>query len=105
MDIFNKKLIKAMAFEKAVIEVLKKDNPKIKENFSAYEKADGKNQYDAVISNTLNLDCFDMDSIYAERIAIEIKAGFSPKEILRRFIPQNDSMSFRARHGIYQCRF
>lgn len=90
MDFFNEKLIKAMAFEKAVIEVLKKDNPKIKENFSAYEKADGKtrlhHQYDAVIFNTLNLDCFNMDSIYAERIAIEIKAGSSPREILRRFV-------------------
>ena len=33
MDIFNnEKLIKAMAFEKAVIEVLKKDNPQLKES-------------------------------------------------------------------------
>lgn len=91
MDIFNnEKLIKAMAFEKAVIEVLKKDNPQLKENYSSYEKIDGKtrlyHQYDAVIFNTLKLDCFNMNNIYAERIAIEIKAGSTPKEILRRFV-------------------
>lgn len=91
MDIFNnEKLIKAMAFEKAVIEVLKKDNPQLKENYSSYGKFDGKtrlyHQYDAVIFNTLKLDCFNMDNIYAERIAIEIKAGSTPREILRRFV-------------------
>lgn len=91
MDIFNnEKLIKAMAFEKAVIEVLKKDNPQLKENYSSYEKIDGKtrlyHQYDAVIFNTLKLDCFNMNNIYAERIAIEIKAGSTPREILRRFV-------------------
>ena len=91
MDIFNnEKLIKAMAFKKAVVEVLKKDNPQLKENYSSYEKFDGKtrlyHQYDAVIFNTLKLDCFNMDNIYAERIAIEIKAGSTPREILRRFV-------------------
>ena len=91
MDIFNnEKLIKAMAFEKAVIEVLKKDNPQLKENYSSYEKFDGKtrlyHQYNAVIFNTLKLNCFNMDNIYAERIAIEIKAGATPREILRRFV-------------------
>lgn len=40
-----KKLIKAIAFEKAVIEVLKKDNPQLKENFSAYEKFDRKTNF------------------------------------------------------------
>lgn len=91
MDLFNnEKLIKAMAFEKAVIEVLKRDNPQLKENYSSYKKIDGKthlyHKYDAVIFNTLKLECFNMDNIYAERIAIDIKAEPTPREILRRFV-------------------
>lgn len=96
MNIFNnEKLIKAMAFEKAVIEVLKKDNPQLKENYISYGKFDTQtrryHQYDAVIFNTLNLECFNMDNIYAKRIAIEIKAGSTPKEILHRFVIREEN--------------
>lgn len=86
----NEKIVKAIAFEKAVIEILKKENPQIQEGFGIYEEIDGKirryHQYDAVISNVLNLSCFKMERIHANKIAIEIKAGQPPREFLRRFI-------------------
>ena len=86
----NEKIVKAIAFEKAVIELLKKENPQIQEGFGTYEDVDGKirrfHQYDAVISNRLNLSCFKMERIHANKIAIEIKAGQPPRENLRRFI-------------------
>ena len=73
----NEKIIKAMAFEKAILEVLKKDNPKLIANYGDYNKFDNRfqtyQQYDAVIANTLNLQCFERENIHAERIVIEIK--------------------------------
>ena len=69
---------------------MKKENPQIQEGFGTHEDVDGKirryHQYDAVISNRLNLSCFKMERFHANKIAIEIKAGQPPREILRRFI-------------------
>lgn len=90
MDIFNnEKLIKAMAFEKAVIEVLKKDNPQLKENYSPYEKFDGKtrlyHQYDAVIFNTLKLKCrYDMQRIVKN--ILQLEHPLSEEWLLKRIV-------------------
>ncbi len=91
----NEKIIKAMAFEKAILEVLKKDNPKLIANYGDYNKFDNRfqayQQYDAVISNMLNLQCLGKESIHAERIVVEIKAGHPPREILRRFVARSEN--------------
>ncbi len=91
----NEKIIKAMAFEKAILEVLKKDNPKLISNFGTYDIMDNRicryYQYDAVVSNMLNLECFNKENIYANKIVLEIKSGRSPIEIFRRFIARAEN--------------
>ena len=85
----NGTIIKALAFEKAVLEILKRDNPNIKESYYEYEEISGvkrRYQYDAVINDRLSLESFGKESIYAEKIVVEIKAGRVPIEIFRRFI-------------------
>ena len=53
----NEKIIRAMAFEKAILEVLKKDNPKLIANYGDYNKLDSRfqtyQQYDAMIAPNL----------------------------------------------------
>ena len=81
--------VKSLAFEKAVLEVLKRDNPELLENYYEEEQMDGikrRYQYDAVISKMLNLRVFGQESIYANRIAIEIKYSFPSFERIRYFI-------------------
>lgn len=40
----NEKIIKAMAFEKAILEVLKKDSPKLIANYGGYNTLDNRFQ-------------------------------------------------------------
>lgn len=87
----NDRLIKGIAFEKAVIEVLKEDNKflvtdydlhDVKYKFSQYNDYDkmrinefrhNQNRFDAYASNVLNLSCFEMGVIRSKRIFILIK--------------------------------
>lgn len=88
-DLYNGKMIKGLAFEKAVLEILRRNNPTIKDNYCEESFDSGFSQryhYDAVINNVLNLFAFDKGMIKGNRIAIEIKAGHTPIENLRRFV-------------------
>lgn len=105
--------VKSLAFEKAVLEVLKRDNPELLENYYEEEQINGikrRYQYDAVISKMLNLRVFGQESIYANRIAIEIKYSFPSFERIRYFIScaenKFDTIVFiiaaKNRNGIYK---
>ena len=84
----NSKLIKAIAFEKAVLEILKQDNPKLNEYYQYTNDHKNFNRFpfDGVVSDRLNLSAFEKNDIIAQRIVIEIKAGRPSIEILRRFV-------------------
>ena len=94
----NNKIIKALAFEKAVQEILKQDNPDLQENcyFSEdYIKQDkyiSQHQYDAVVKNKLILRSFGKESIYAERIVVEIKSARPMLEVLHRFVRRTENI-------------
>lgn len=89
-NINNEIIVKAMAFEKAILEILKKDNPSLIENYRGsniiYNGIQRYYQYDAFVPNVPNLECFCRERVYAERIAIEIKAGNPSSGILRHFV-------------------
>ena len=94
----NSKIIKDLAFEKAVQEILKQDNPDLQENcyFSEdYIKQDkyiSQHQYDAVVKNKLILRSFGKESIYAERIVVEIKSARPMLEVLHRFVRRTENI-------------
>ncbi len=93
-NLANSAIVKAIAFEKAVLEILKKENPEIKLNY--WDKTQKGNyidryQYDAVISGALHLSSFKKESIYAEKIVIEIKVGRQQIESLRRFVSRAEN--------------
>ena len=69
------RLIKGIAFEKVVIKVLQLDNQNLRteyiEKFNDYKIR----RYDAFIEKSIKLNQFNMDTIYANKIYIEIKYG------------------------------
>lgn len=83
----NNRMIRALAFEKAVLEILKKDNPSLNENYieKHNEYRLSSFQYDAVSFGSLNLQSFEMETIFAEKIVIEIKAGTPSIDVFSRF--------------------
>ncbi|MBQ6468257.1 MAG: SIR2 family protein [Clostridia bacterium] len=83
----NNIMIKALAFEKAILEILKNDNPSLNENYSEKhnEKCLNHIQYDAVSFGALYLQSFEVETIFADKIVIEIKAGTPRIEIISRF--------------------
>ena len=86
--------VKALAFEKAVLEVLKKDNPELLENYYEEEQINGikhRYEYDAVIFERLNLHVFGQEIIYANKIAIEIKYGFPSSDQIKRFVSRAEN--------------
>lgn len=109
----KKDLIKALAFEKAVVEVLKRDNPKLLENYYEEEQKNGINrlyEYDAFISEMLDLSVFGQESVYANKIVIEIKYRFPSPNQISRFISRVEKkfdaivfiIATKNRDGIYQ---
>lgn len=95
-DVNNSNIIKALAFEKAVTEILKRDNPNLQENcyyIDDYIKQDyiGRHQYDAVAKHKLVLQSFGKENIYAERIVIEIKSARPPIETFQRFVKKTEN--------------
>ena len=83
----NNRMIRALAFEKAILEILKKDNPSLNENYieKHNEYRLSQFQYDAVSYGSLNLHSFEMETIYAGKIVIEIKAVTQLVDIISRF--------------------
>lgn len=87
----NERIVKGIAFEKAIIEVLKSVNPKLVCDsilpFYSNEKNDEKIRfrYDGYIVEKLNLSCFGMEDIYADRIIIEIKSGKIQKDTINEW--------------------
>lgn len=64
--------------KKAVIEILKLNNPRLEENYYEREtigRIERNFQYDAVAFDVLNLTAFNRESIYARKIVIEVKYG------------------------------
>ena len=94
----NSKIIKALAFEKAVIKILKQDNPDMQENcyysedYIKQDKYIRQHQYDAVVKNKLVLRSFGKESIYAKRIVVEIKSARPPIDVLHSFVCKNESI-------------
>lgn len=68
-------LIKAIAFEKVILKLLQLDNKNLRtayiEKFNNFKKW----EYDAFIEKSINLNQFNMDTVYANKIYIEIKYG------------------------------
>lgn len=91
MSINNDKIIKALAFEKIVIELLKRDNPTLNEDYSEKTIDNSYRYYDAVLFSSINLQAFGLETINANRIVVEIKAGRPPIDILRRFISKEET--------------
>ena len=83
----NNRMIKALAFEKAILEILKNDNPYLNENYTEkhFEYHPNHFHYDAVSFGSLNLQSFEMETIFAEKIVIEIKAGTPSIDVFSRF--------------------
>lgn len=86
------KMIKALAFEKIVFELLKQDNPTINENYSEKSIDNQYRHYNAVSFGSINLQSFGLETIYANRIVVEIKAGRPSIDILRRFVSKEESI-------------
>lgn len=79
----NDKMIRALAFEKVVLEVLKKYNPNLKEN---YIKENNLKKcvhlYDGFIENKLDLREFGCGIVRANEIIIEIKLKCPANEVI-----------------------
>lgn len=84
----NEKIIKGLAFEKAVIKVLMLDNPELLTEYpytipncdisyhnDMLDFRTRKIRFDAFAKGKLNLSCFGKGIVRAENIAVEIKAG------------------------------
>ena len=93
----NDEMIRALAFEKVVLEVLKKYNPNLKENYYDYDnicrnyiKENNVKKcvhlYDGFIENELDLNEFDCGIVRANEIIIEIKLKCPANEVIERFI-------------------
>ena len=82
----HEKIVEAVALEKVVLNVLKKENPGLMENYWEVGEGGRRAQYDAIVSEMLNLSAFGKESIHADKIVVEIKAGRAPTPVLRSFI-------------------
>lgn len=71
----NSKILEGLAFEKAIMEILKTDNPDFQHNLIEKNYYKFNAFYDAVFYEQLNLQSFGLETIYGNRIVVEIKAG------------------------------
>lgn len=91
MDSDNNKIIKGFAFEKAILEILKKKNSFLKD----YELSVKKNQhyiYDAIFFDKLDLSDFGLQTIQAKKIVVEFKSGRVTKYFVDSFLKRTEGL-------------
>ncbi|MDY4787816.1 MAG: SIR2 family protein [Bacilli bacterium] len=105
MNVVNSKLIKSLAFEKIVIEVIRLKNPHIQNNcyyaggdinldkeIEYFNRYGSRFQYDIIARNQLDLSAFGKEIIKAPKIVVEIKADRSPIDTLLRFVERAEKL-------------
>ncbi len=92
-------MLKELAYEKAIMEILKTDNPNLEEFYTINERIDNYTRkviYDAFIPDRLILNAFDKDIIIAHRIVIEIKTGRVSDNYCQYFVNRAKENGFDA---------
>lgn len=87
----NSKIIKGFAFEKAVLEILKKKNePVIFDELNIIKEQ--HNMYDTAFLNKLDLSDFGLQTIKAKTIVVEIKSGKVTKDYVESFLGRTSNL-------------
>ncbi len=84
----NSKIIKGFAFQKAVLEILKRKNYSYKEDILTKTEKLYYNRYDAIFFGRLDLSDFGLPTIYGDKIVVEFKTGRIGKEPIEHFLRQ-----------------
>ena len=82
----NSKILNGLAFEKAIMKILKRDNPDFQLGFIEKNYYESNEYYEAVFYDQINLKSFGLETLYGNKIVVEIKAGKHLQDHIINFI-------------------